>query len=138
MSEAPAEGGCLCGAVRYRFSGAPTATSNCHCRSCRLAAGAQAVAWVVIPRSVFMFTRGEPRRYRSSPAVVRTFCGTCGTPLTYEHDRRPETIDIQTGTLDRPERFPPSKEVWVDERIAWVQLDDRRPHFPRSSLKSES
>ena len=38
------EGGCLCGAIRYRVSGEPLARSLCHCRSCRLGAGAPSVA----------------------------------------------------------------------------------------------
>ena len=40
------EGGCLCGAVRYRISGSPLSSVNCHCESCRRASGAPAVAWI--------------------------------------------------------------------------------------------
>ena len=48
MTSRVTEGGCLCRAVRYRVNGVPIVTSLCHCRTCRLAAGAPSVAWVVL------------------------------------------------------------------------------------------
>ena len=38
-------GGCLCGAIRYRITGAPVEALYCHCRMCRRAHGAPVVAW---------------------------------------------------------------------------------------------
>jgi Uncharacterized conserved protein len=133
-----AEGGCLCKAIRYRIRGAPLVRSYCHCRSCRLAAGAPSVAWIVIGRSNFSFVLGNPQRYRSSPAVVRTFCGQCGTPLTYQHDESPATIDVTTATLDAPEAFPPTREVWLENRIAWQPLNDGLQHFLRGSAEGST
>ena len=85
MTSAAVEGGCLCGAVRYRVTGQSLARALCHCHSCRLASGAPSVAWAVFPASQFAIVSGKPNSYRSSPPVVRTFCGNCGTPLTYQH-----------------------------------------------------
>src|SRR6266702_3898762 len=101
------EGGCLCGAVRYRATGKPIAQSLCHCRTCRLASGAPSVAWVVFPSSGFAIIAGEPATFHSSPGVVRTFCATCGTPLTYQRTSETQTIDVTTVTLDAPDDFPP-------------------------------
>jgi hypothetical protein len=42
--------------------------------------------------------------------------------LTYERDTRPDEIDITTGSLDHPEDFPPSKDVYADEKLSWVPL----------------
>jgi len=42
------EGGCLCGAVRYRMVGAPLSSAICHCASCRRASGAPTVAWLTV------------------------------------------------------------------------------------------
>ena len=128
-----ADGGCLCHSIRYRIAGVPLAQSRCHCRSCRLAAGAPSVAWTVVKRTDFAFTNGDPMRFRSSPSVIRTFCGRCGTPLTYQHDDSPETIDITTATIDQPARFPPTREVWVDHKIAWEPLDPNLRHFATGS-----
>jgi hypothetical protein len=133
MSSAKGEGGCLCGSIRYRIAGMPTAQALCHCRSCRLAAGAPSVAWIVVRREHFAITKGAPAQFRSSPSVVRTFCGQCGTALTYQHDYSPNTIDITTATLEAPEDFPPTREIWLEHRLAWEPLDDNLQHFQRGS-----
>ena len=121
------EGGCLCGAVRYRTTGAPLAVAHCHCASCRRASGAAVVTWAVFPKSRFEVTAGAPVRHASSPGVIRTFCGRCGSPLTYETERRPDQIDVTVGTLDRPEAFPPTAHVWTSERVPWLDLGDELP-----------
>jgi hypothetical protein len=125
------EGGCLCGAVRYRALGPAGSPTLCHCRSCRRASGAPAVAWVTFPSPGFAFVRGEPARYRSSPPVVRSFCGACGTPLTYEHADEPDGVDVTTASLDAPEAAPPADHTWTRERIAWLRLGDGLPEYPR-------
>jgi hypothetical protein len=133
MTEPLHEGGCLCGATRYRARADARARTLCHCNSCRRASGAQSVAWAVFPAGAFEFTKGDPSRFRSSPNVVRTFCGRCGTPLTYQHESRADAIDVTTASLDEPDRFAPLFEIWVEEKIAWETLDPKLPHYPRSS-----
>jgi len=130
----PIEGGCLCGAVRYRATAAPIAATLCHCRSCRLAAGAPSVAWAVFRVEDVAFVAGQPRDFSSSTDVIRTFCGTCGTPLAYRRPSKPETIDITTATLDAANDFAPSKEIWVEDKLCWERLNDRIPHYARSSV----
>jgi hypothetical protein len=130
------EGRCLCGAVRYRVNGGPIVTSLCHCRSCRLAAGAPSVAWVIFRSSEFAYSAGQPARFRSSPAVIRTFCGQCGTSLTYQLDTEPDTIDVTTASLDFPDDFAPTREIWVAHKLAWEQLNDHFPQYPGSSRQA--
>ena len=128
-----ARGGCLCGDIRYRITGKPLVADLCHCRSCRLASGAPAVAWIVLQRSDFSIEQGAPITYRSSPPVERSFCGRCGTSLTYQHDDRPGSIDIHSATLDAPDAFPPTREIWLEHKIAWMATNDRLPLCPRGS-----
>ena len=111
------EGGCLCGDIRYRITEHPGASAICHCVSCRLAAGAESVGWVVCPQDGFTFLTGTPRTYQSSKGVQRTFCERCGSSLTYK--KRPDWIDVTMATLDDPEEIPPTKEVWCESRISW-------------------
>jgi hypothetical protein len=116
------EGGCYCGKVRFAINGQPRVLANCHCENCRHAAGAQAVAWTIVKRSDFEWKTGEPHRYKTDTGAFRTFCDSCGTSLTYETDRRPDEIDITTASLDHPENFAPTKDVYAEEKLAWVNL----------------
>ena len=75
------DGGCFCGAVRYRISGAPLDVGHCHCTICRRTTGAPFVTWATVPQAVFAFTAGTPAELRSTPAARRTFCAACGTAL---------------------------------------------------------
>jgi hypothetical protein len=126
------EGGCLCGAVRYRAVGEPSSATLCHCNSCRRAAGAPVVAWVTFPKSGFRFAAGGPMAYQSSPGVTRTFCGTCGTPLTYAHAHLPAGIDVTTCSLDDPEAIVPTDHIWTSDKLSWVQVNDHLPRFPET------
>jgi hypothetical protein len=125
-------GGCSCGAVRYEARGDCSNSMVCHCRSCRRAAGAPVVPWVTFPRSGFRFTKGEPGEFRSSAPVVRTFCGACGTPLTYWHQRYGDAIDITTCSLDEPEKFAPTHHSWLNHDVSWVKFGDGLRAFPES------
>ena len=60
------EGGCLCGAVRYRIQGAPNWVAHCHCNSCRRACGSVVMTWAGYPAENYRITRGSPRRHESS------------------------------------------------------------------------
>jgi len=124
-----AEGGCFCGAVRYRVRGEPSNTMVCHCRSCRRIAAAPVVAWVTWSSDRFAFTAGTPAEFASSEPVRRTFCPTCGTPLTYSRVDAPATIDITTASLDDPEAFPPTHHSWLRDGLTWVRFGDGLPTF---------
>jgi len=88
------------------------------------------VAWVTFPATGFRFTKGKPKMFRSSAQVVRAFCPDCGTPLTYRHDKQPETLDITSCSLDEPGRFPPTHHSWLAHDLAWVRFGDGLPTFP--------
>ena len=123
------EGGCLCGRTRFRVAGAATNRGYCHCRSCRGASGAPFVAWATFPSSGFAITQGDLTRYASSKKVVRGFCGTCGTALTYAHQARPEEIDVALAALDEPARVPPEFHIWVSHKLPWIALADGLPQY---------
>ena len=133
MSEVELEGGCLCGAVRYRVAGAPTATSHCHCDSCRRAAGAPTLAWAIFPEDKVKIVRGTLAIFASSPGVERGFCARCGTSLSYTRANRPGLFDVTTASLDDPEALPPAKEIWTEERLSWITPDPALPQYPRTS-----
>lgn len=123
------EGGCLCGAVRYRASGAPSGITICHCATCRRASGAPIVAWSGFPATGFNFIRGLPARYASSPGVERTFCSHCGTQLTYQRQDLPDFLDVTLASLDDPEAIRPQDHTWASARLSWIALNDGLPAY---------
>jgi hypothetical protein len=127
------QGGCLCSAIRFRISGEPAFSSVCHCATCRRAGGAPIVGWLTFDRGQVEILSGNPRTYRSSQGVVRQFCGTCGSQISYQSVERPTTIDITTASLDNPNLFPPTLEVWLEHRLSWQSADQTRAQYPRSS-----
>lgn len=128
------EGGCLCGAVRYRVTGEAVARTLCHCVSCRRATGGASVGWAVFEKADFALLRGEVREYSSSPGIYWGSCAACGSLVAYRRDSRPDHRDVTTATLDDPDSFPPTVEIWVAEKIGWETLNPDLPHKPRSSL----
>ncbi len=123
----------MCRAVRYRVVGAPLLSLVCHCATCRRATATPTVAWVTFARTHFSYTAGDARCYCSSPGVVRRFCATCGSALTYESLNDPDTIDVTTGSLDDPHWYPPTREVWLEHRVAWQAIDERLALYPQGS-----
>jgi len=123
------EGGCLCGAVRFRATGAGANRCYCHCRSCRGASGAPFVAWATWPAAGFAVTRGALATHRSSPPVTRGFCAACGTALTYAHRARPGEIDVVLAALDDPAAVAPECHIWWSQRLPWVVPGDGLPRY---------
>jgi hypothetical protein len=118
------EGGCLCGATRYRVSGPVDNLANCHCRSCRFASGAPFVFWGTFDIPRFQTSGAKLVEHASSAKVRRGFCGTCGTALTYVHQARPGQLDVALATLDDPTALRPEFHIWVSEKLPWVSVDD--------------
>ncbi len=124
-------GGCLCGTIRYVVAEAPLRSAICHCRTCRRAASSPTLPFVTFPTATFSFERGTPQTFASSADVVRTFCGDCGSPLTYVNRTDSETIDVMTVSLDHPEKYPPEDHVWVSHKLDWDVIGDRLPCYPQ-------
>ena len=118
-------GGCLCGTIRYRAAG-ELWVAHCHCESCRRATGAPLTTYAGFAAADFAWTAGEPVAYASSPGAVRTFCGRCGTSLTYQGERWPGEMHVLVATLDRPEAVTPQGEAFAEERLPWLRLAPHR------------
>lgn len=123
------EGGCLCGAVRYRVAGPIESAAHCHCNSCRRSAGAAFVTWFTVERERLAWTGVKPKQYASSPGVTRQFCGTCGTDLTYANKKAAKTIDVTLGSLDCADGHPADRHIWTADKLHWLHLDDHLPAY---------
>ena len=121
------EGGCFCGAVRWRATAAPYHLTHCHCTMCRRVSAAAFVTWASFPSASFAFVTGTPVRLASSPRAVRTFCGRCGTPLTFQLHASPEELDVTVCSMDHPERIVPEDHTRTLGRLPWIKLADGLP-----------
>jgi len=121
------EGGCLCGAVRFRCEGAPINVRLCHCRTCQKAMGSPFFARALFePRALTV--EGETAYYPSSEAIHRVFCKTCGTRL-FSRRTNGTAVGIALATFDDRNAFAPAEHIWVSEKMDWVKLDDGLPQY---------
>ena len=134
----PFDGGCLCGAIRYRATTPPVRGVICHCPMCRKHSGAPALAFVHFVASDFTWLRGQPARYRSSEFAERGFCATCGSTLSMHETVLADRVQIAVGSLDDPARVRIDDHVWTRDRIPWFDVADNLPRFQTSSSAVET
>jgi len=126
----PLEGGCQCGAVRYRVSAAACEVYHCHCSMCRKLHGALFATWALVPRGRLGVSQGEDAlaTFESSPGVRRRFCRDCGCHLFCEIDSDPHFDWFTAGTLDggvHPGQVPAHEQhIFVGSKAAWLKIGD--------------
>jgi hypothetical protein len=124
------DGGCLCGALRFRVTLAPLDSGYCHCRMCQRNSGAPVVAWVTFPTASFSWIAGAPGTFASSTHGERNFCGRCGSYLVFMSTKAPAEISVNTASFDNPAAYPPKKHIYAQSRISWFHTDDDLPSYP--------
>jgi len=120
-------GRCLCGAIGFEIDEPVQACVNCHCDSCRRQCSAPMTTYVGIEDGKWRWTKGSPRIYRSSPHVERSFCDTCGTPLSFRSEKLADVMHVYVASLDEPEKFQPTLHVASEEKLSWLKLADDLP-----------
>ena len=116
-------GGCLCGAVRYEFSGEPRDVVNCHCGQCRRFHG-HIGAYTALARNDFKLLEDSGLEwYRSSEWARRGFCAGCGSSLVWERIDAP-SISISAGSLDQPTGLRTVRHVFVADKADYYEITD--------------
>lgn len=108
-------GGCLCGGLRIAVTGQPYRVGICHCLDCRKNHGALFHASAIFPEDAVTI-EGEAQAYAG-----RYFCPRCGSSV---FSRTGDEIEVNLGSLDAPDLFTPTYEIWTVRREAWL------PAFP--------
>ena len=133
------EGGCVCGATRYRLLESPMIVHACHCRDCQKLTGAwHAVNALIETRAVDLLS-GElvqtelPTPSGAGQTVSR--CRNCGVALWSNYHRlsrgRGDIIRfVRVGTLDRPELLPPDVHIFDATRNSCSPQEADKPRFP--------
>ncbi len=127
MTDAELTGGCQCGAVRFRAASLGRA-SICHCRMCQKAFGSFFGPFVTAHGVVW--TRGGPKRFKSSNVVHRGFCADCGTPLTYEYEGGTE---LAIGAFDDPSVASPEIQTNPTDKLTFFDTLHELPMKPASA-----
>jgi hypothetical protein len=130
------EGGCLCGAVRYRIDASDGIVDYCHCRTCQRAAGAPVVAWVQVAPERFALTAGTLASFASSPGCDRHFCARCGTQISMT-DHGGRSVGVTVASLDQPDRLAPSSHGWTSAQLEWLAIKDDLPRYPQTPPHDE-
>jgi hypothetical protein len=121
------EGGCICGAVRYRVTNAPFRTGACHCRFCQRRTGSAFGVGVYFRKEDFQLIRGELKSYehRSDETgrwLRMEFCPNCGTTVTWTLELFPDGRGVAGGSFDDPRWLKIERHTWTRSRQHWVAI----------------
>lgn len=126
------EGGCACGAVRYRLTTAPMFVHCCHCLNCQRQTGSAFVINLLIEADRVEVIAGDPQPVdvpRDDGSTQRIFrCPTCRVALFSEYGR-PEVRFVRAGTLDDPSWVVPDVHIYTRSKLPWVTLPESVPAF---------
>jgi hypothetical protein len=128
----PPEGGCSCGAVRYRMTSDPLFVHCCHCLNCQRQTGSAFVINLLIESDRVELLADEPQPVevpRDDGSTQRIFrCRSCQVAV-FSNYGRPEIHFVRAGTLDDPSRVAPDVHIYTRTKLPWVTLPDSVPAF---------
>src|SRR5690349_21611902 len=127
------EGGCACGAVRYRLTSPPMFVHCCHCLDCQRQTGSAFVLNALIEADRVTLLGAEPVAVgvpTDSGRPHRIFrCATCQVAVWSEYGGRAQVRFVRVGTLDAPSSLPPDVHIFTRSKQPWVQLPAGTPAF---------
>ncbi|HTI83268.1 MAG TPA: GFA family protein [Acetobacteraceae bacterium] len=126
-------GGCACGAVRYRMLSGPMFVHCCHCKDCQRQTGTAFVLNAMIESDRVELLSGEPRPFTmptDSGRLHRVFrCAECGTAVWSEYGGLTQLRFVRVGSLDEPAALPPDVHIYTRSKLPWVTLPEQVPAF---------
>lgn len=137
MPDFPVEGGCQCGAVRYRLKASPLSVYNCHCKDCQRFSGAGWSMSMIVRDGDFELLSGKVDQYRrtadSGNVIVMNFCANCHGWL-WNDPPAPGIKVVRAGTLDDMDWAEPVGNIWTDSKAAWAKIDPALVNFPGQAV----
>jgi hypothetical protein len=128
------EGGCTCGAVRYRLSDAPMFVHCCHCTSCQTETGSAFVLNALIESDRVETLAGAPEPVMTPSESGRGQqiwrCPDCRVALWSNYGGAADILRfVRIGTLDEPGALPPDVHIYTRSKLPWVTLPEGAPAF---------
>jgi hypothetical protein len=134
LPDFPVEGGCQCGAVRYRLRAGPLGIYACHCKDCQRFSGTTHTLSMVMQAADAELIAGVLVGFDKAADSGRTVrmlgCAQCGTKIWNEPLSSPGLLIVRPGTLDDMRWARPVGNIWTDRRLPWVEIDPDAPNFP--------
>ncbi len=128
----PADGGCSCGAIRYRLTSEPLFTHCCHCLNCQRQTGSAFVVNLLIEADRVELLAGAPRPVdvpRDDGSTQRIFrCPACQVAV-YSLYGRADVLFVRGGTLDDPSEATPDVHIFTRSKLGWITLPPSVPAF---------
>lgn len=126
------QGGCACGAVRYRMTSRPMFVNCCHCRWCQRETGASFALNAVIEADRVVLLNGLPELVdtptQSGKGQKFARCPSCRVALWSNYGGAGESVRfVRVGTLDEPDRLPPDMHIFTASKQPWVVLSPDTP-----------
>ena len=120
------EGGCSCGAVRYRLTAEPLIVHCCHCLNCQRQTGSAFVINLLV-ESGRLEVSGDVRPVdvpREDSRPQRIFrCPECEVAVFSEYGS-PAVKFVRGGTLDDPTSIEPDVHIYTRSKLPWVTLPE--------------
>lgn len=137
MTERLRQGGCGCGAVRYRISGEPIFVNNCHCRLCQQQTGSTSVVNAFFEAERAALLEGELTEHTvtggSGGAHVICRCAACGSAVWSFYPRLGRlALGLRVGTLDEPGSITPDAVIYTESAMPWVAFPEGIPRFAQT------
>lgn len=128
MTALPQEGGCHCGAVRYRITAPPLMIYNCHCTNCQKITGSAFVVSAALPESAFEIIKGAAKTVEwvsdAGNKRIGWFCGDCGSRLAHGQIPSSGFLSLRAGTLDDTSWVEPVGDIWTKSAQPWVKFGE--------------
>jgi hypothetical protein len=126
------EGGCSCGAVRYRLASDPLFVHCCHCLNCQRQTGSAFVINLLIEADRIELLAGEPEPVevpRGRTQTQRIFrCPNCQVAV-FSRYTSAKVRFVRGGTLDDPSSVEPDVHIYTRSKLPWVVLPEATPAF---------
>jgi hypothetical protein len=126
------EGGCSCGAVRYRLATDPLFVHCCHCLNCQRQTGSAFVINLLIEADRIELLAGEPEPVevpRGRTQTQRIFrCPNCQVAV-FSRYTSAKVRFVRGGTLDDPSSVEPDVHIYTRSKLPWVVLPEATPAF---------
>ena len=127
------QGGCACGAVRYRLTSAPMFVHCCHCRDCQRQTGSAFVLNALIEADRVALLSGDleeitvPTDSGRGQKIYR--CASCEIAVWSVYGGIDKLRFVRIGTLDDPSALTPDVHIYVRSKLPWIKLPDGVPAF---------